>query len=56
MEGELDPFDFTLAEALGMTIEQLQQSMGNGEYLQWRAFYVYRNAMEDLAVKEAPNG
>lgn len=48
MEGDLDPFDFVLAQDLGMTIGALR-AMGNDEYLAWRAFYTWRKAMTDLA-------
>ena len=51
MEGELDPFDFVLAEAIGKTIAEIG-AMSNREYLSWRAFHVYRNAMRELASKE----
>jgi hypothetical protein len=53
MEGFLDPFDFYLASELGLTIYELHSRMGNDEYLKWRAFFVYRNAQHDLAVKAA---
>jgi hypothetical protein len=52
MEEDLDPFDFVLAEALHMTLAQLAD-MSNAEYLAWRAFHVYRQAMTELAGKEA---
>jgi hypothetical protein len=48
MEGLLDPFDFILAERLGMTVAQMRDAMSNAEYVEWRAFYVYRNAMEKM--------
>lgn len=47
MDDELDPFPFVLGEALGMTIAQID-SMSNAEYLAWRAFHVWRNAMAEL--------
>ena len=47
MEGELDPFDFVLAEKLGMTLAQIE-AMSNHEYLRWRAFYTYRAAMAEM--------
>lgn len=53
MEGELDPFDFVLAESLHMTVEEMRDRMSNNEYLQWRAFYVWRNAEQELAEKTA---
>lgn len=52
MDGQLDPFDFYLAENLHMTKAQLGD-MSNDEYVQWRAFTVYRDAMRELAMKEA---
>ena len=59
MQGELDPFDFQLAEALGMTVQRMRDTISNQEYLQWRAFYVYRDAQEKLAatpLKAVPRG
>ena len=47
MEGELDPFDFVLAEALGKTLAEIGQ-MSNHEYLRWRAWHVYRTAMAEM--------
>lgn len=52
MEGEIDVFDYVLAEGLHMTIADMQERMPNSEYVGWRAFYVYRQAMQDLAFKE----
>jgi hypothetical protein len=51
MEEEIDPFDFLLAESLHMTIAEMQDRMSNAEYVAWRAFYVYRNAQEEMALK-----
>jgi len=51
MTDELDPFDWVLAEALGMTVERLRSTMSNPEYHSWRAFYVYRAAQQELAAK-----
>lgn len=48
MEGELDPFTFSLAENLHMTVAQLEATMSNAEYLQWAAFFTYRKAMAEL--------
>ena len=48
---ELDPFDFLLAERLGMTVRTMRARMGNDEYLAWRAFNVWRNAQAELAEK-----
>lgn len=50
MEGELDPFDFMLAEGLGITLAQIGE-MSNNEYTRWRAFYTYRAAMQEMASK-----
>lgn len=53
MEGGIDAFDFILSEKLGMTVQQMRDTMPNDEYHQWRAFYSYRNAMQDLEEKKA---
>lgn len=53
MEGTLDVFDFILSEKLGMTVQQMRDTMPNDEYHKWRAFYSYRNAMEELEFKKA---
>lgn len=57
---ELDPFPFTLAKALGMTVETMLTGvptpLSMREYLSWRAYYVWRNAQEELAMKEATGG
>jgi hypothetical protein len=53
MEGELDPFDFDLAERLHLTVAQLPHAVSRREYFQWRAYTVYRNAQQELALKEA---
>lgn len=47
LEGEADAFDFVLAEALGMTLADIGR-MSNHEYLRWRAFYTYRDAMREM--------
>ena len=47
MEEALDPFPFVLAEKLHMTLAQLDD-MSNAEYLSWRAFHVWRDAMAEL--------
>jgi hypothetical protein len=52
MEEELDPFDFTFALELGMTVDQMQKAVPNGEYIAWRAYYVWRKAQLELAMKE----
>jgi hypothetical protein len=47
MEGELDVYDFLLAERLHKTLAEVG-AMSNSEYLRWKAFDVYRNAMKEL--------
>jgi hypothetical protein len=47
MEGDLDPFDFVLAEKLHKTLAEIG-AMSNHEYLRWRAWQVYQAAMEDM--------
>lgn len=46
MEGTLDPFDYVLAEALGERLPVVR-SWPNAEIVEWRAFYVYREAMQN---------
>lgn len=48
MAGELDPFDYDLADALGTTVAGMRAMIGNDEYLQRRALAVYRAAMLEL--------
>lgn len=47
MEGELDPFDFVLAEALHLTLAQVN-ALSNNEYQRWRAYHVWRAAMAEM--------
>jgi hypothetical protein len=47
MQGDLDPFDFVLAETLHLTLEQVD-AMSNHEYLRWRAWHTYRAAMAEM--------
>lgn len=49
MLGDLDPFDFVLAEQLHMTIDEMNNRLSNQEYLQWRAYYIYRAEMGKMA-------
>lgn len=53
MEGDLEAFDFVLAQDLHMTVEEMQRRMSNREYLAWKAFYVYREAQGRLALDTA---
>jgi hypothetical protein len=48
MDEEMDPFEFVLAEKLHMSVKAMRESLGNDEYLAWRAFHVYRAAMREL--------
>lgn len=56
MTEELDPFDWVLAEALGRGVEEMRATISNPEYHSWRAFYVWRAAQRELAMKEAQSG
>jgi hypothetical protein len=47
MEGDLDPFDFMLAEKLGLTLAAVGE-MSNHEYLRWRAWHTYCTAMAEM--------
>jgi hypothetical protein len=55
-EGTLDPFDFHLAETLGCTVQELRDRLSNQEYLQWRAFYNWRESQRELAQREQMRG
>jgi hypothetical protein len=48
MDGQRDVFDFVLALDLHMTVEQMESTISNDEYLWWKAFYVYRAAQLEL--------
>ena len=57
MLGERDPFDYQLAEALGWrSVAAMHAGLSNAEYLQWRAFYAWRNAQVELERKAAADG
>ena len=47
MEGEVDAFDFHLAERLGITLAAVE-GMSNREYIAWQAWTVYEKAMRDM--------
>jgi len=53
MDGQRDPFDYVLAEALGMMVEDMRERMSNREHVEWRAFYQWRHAMQELEQKKA---
>jgi hypothetical protein len=43
-----ETFPFILARDLGMTVAALDATMDHGEYVQWRAFYVWERAMAEF--------
>lgn len=47
--GEVPPFDFVLAERLGMTVGELHSRLGNDEYVEWIAFYKWRGVQQKHA-------
>ena len=47
----MDATEFVLAENLGMTVATLRGTMGNDEYLAWRAYYTWRAAMLEMEAK-----
>ena len=49
-------FDFILAEALHMTIEEMRNRMSNQEWVQWAAFYSWRDRQRELAMRMATSG
>lgn len=51
MQGDLDAYDFVLAERLHKTLGEVR-AMPNSEIVVWRAWDTYRNAMRELASKE----
>lgn len=51
MDGAADPFDFILAEALGMSLGQVR-ALPNSEIVEWSAFYKWRHAMQELEAKK----
>lgn len=54
MMDERDPFDYQLTEALGWrSVAAMREGIGYGEYLQWRAFYTWRNAKQQLNEKHS---
>ncbi len=55
MKGEIDYFDFVLAQDLGMSLGEVR-SLPNIELVEWRAFYHYRNAMNELASQTQRGG
>lgn len=52
MEEELDPFEWTLALELRMTRDEMRQRVSQPEYISWRAYFQWRKAQLELAMKE----
>lgn len=50
MFGDADPFEFFLADRLGLTLHEVR-GMPNHEVEEWRAFHHYRRAMEDFEAR-----
>lgn len=55
MLGTVDTFDFVLASDLGQPLHAVR-SWPNADLVAWRAYYTYRNAMDELAAKTAGGG
>lgn len=54
MTQTLDTIDFVLAEKLGKSLNEIR-SLPASEVEEWRAFYAYRSAMQELQDKKAEN-
>lgn len=50
MLGEIDTFDFALAEALGKTLGEIH-ALPNDEVVAWRAYHRVRRELEKLGSK-----
>lgn len=50
MLGTLDTFDFVLAQDLGVPLHAVR-SWPNAEVVEWRAYYKYRHAMDELNAR-----
>lgn len=48
--GDIDEFEFFLAEKLGMTRAELIERIDNKEYMVWRAYYGRRMQEKELAA------
>lgn len=46
MLGEVDVFDYVLAEKLGKTLGEVR-AMPNDEYVEWRCYHEVRAALEN---------
>lgn len=49
---EIDALPFVLAERLGKSLGQVR-AMPNAEIVEWRAFFKYRHALQELEMKKA---
>lgn len=49
-------FPFILARDLGMTVEQMSQSLDYAEYVQWLALYEVEGEEQQRAMKRAQGG
>ena len=47
MDGTLDPWDFTLARALRMSLTEVR-ALPNLEHVQWRAYFTWEREMRKL--------
>ena len=54
MLGEVDMFDFILAEKLGMTLAQVR-ALPNAEWVEWRAYHKVRHALSNMKER-VPRG
>lgn len=48
--GDVDVFEFFLADRLGKTLDELR-SMPAAEYTAWKSFHKVRHQQEELAVR-----
>ena len=46
-------FEFSLAERLGMTVAELRQRMGAGEFLEWGRFWAWRDREQRWQAQRA---
>lgn len=46
-------FTYFLAAELHMTVQELEDKMGNSEFMHWQAFYGMKAQREELAMKRA---
>lgn len=51
-EGDLDPFEFILAEALGKHLHEIRE-LPNCDIAEWAAFFSWRQTMEAFELAKA---